>query len=302
MSELIEFGEKPGPGKYLIAGWQQWADAGTISSGLPPFLVELTQAKKIGEIKFNDFYLFQIPGMHHLLRPVVHLDEGHNEGLSQKRNEFFYSHDEDLLIFAGEEPHHNEKRYAEAFFDAVEELGIQRVAAVAGVYGSVPYDRDREISCVYSLPQMKEELTGYSVKFSNYDGGATISMYLAAEAEARDIEFFRFCAFVPSYDFSRDDIPVHPIAIGEDFKAWYDIMLRLKHMFRLPLDLSVLKTQSEELMAEWDVKVDHVATAMPQLEVKEYMENLGQEFVERSFLPLSNVWEEELKNILDDMF
>ena len=220
----------------------------------------------------------------------------------RKTNEFFYSQEEDVLIFSGEEPHHNEERYAEAFFDAVEELGIQRVAAVAGVYGSVPYDKDREISCVYSLPRMKEELAGYSVKFSNYEGGATISMYLASEAEARGIEFFRFCAFVPSYDFSKDDIPVHPIAIGEDFKAWYDITLRLKHMFRLPLDLSVLRSQSEELIAEWDVKVDHVATAMPQLEVKEYMDRIGQEFNERSFVPLSNVWEEELKNILDDMF
>jgi predicted ATP-grasp superfamily ATP-dependent carboligase len=302
MNKLVKLWETPPVGKYMIAGWRQWADAGEVSSGLPAYLIEKTQARKIGEIESDAFYLFQIPGMHHLLRPVVKLNQGHREILEPKTNEFFYAGDDQdgFYIFLGEEPHHREELYAEAFFDVVEALGVKRIAAMAGVYGAMPYDRDREFSCVYSLPSMKDELDKYALKYSNYQGGATMSMYLADKAEAREIEFFRFCTFVPSYDFSQLSVPVQPIAIGEDYKAWYDIMLRLKYMFKLDFDLTDLQEQSVALIAEWDDKIEQVAKAMPQLEIQAYMDEINEGFTERSFVPLDDVWAEELKDLFDD--
>ena len=60
MNELIEFLEKPiAEENYMIAGWRQWADAGAVSSNLPPYLIEHSEAKKIGIIKSQDFYLYQ---------------------------------------------------------------------------------------------------------------------------------------------------------------------------------------------------------------------------------------------------
>jgi predicted ATP-grasp superfamily ATP-dependent carboligase len=302
MNDLVDIWEKP-PARFMIAGWQQWADAGAVSSGLPLYLVEQTHARKIAEIQSDGFYLFQIPGTHHLLRPIVKLDDGHRERIEERYNEFFYAGDDEqgFVVFMGEEPHLQEEEYAEAFFDVVAELGIERVAAVAGVYGAMPYEKDREISCVYSHPSMKEELAKYAVRFSNYEGGATISMYLAAQAERRDIEFFRFCSFVPSYDFSQSSIPVQPIAIGEDYKAWYDLMARLDHMFRLDLDLTDLQQKSEALVSEWDDKIAQVASSMPQLKVMEYMDKLRAEFNEVSFAPLSDVWKDGLRDLLDDL-
>ena len=302
MSELIDIWEKPPAAKYMIAGWNQWADAGAVSSGLPIYLAEQTQARKIADFRSDGFYLFQIPGTHHLLRPVVKLDDGHRERIEEKQNEFFYAGDDErgFVIFSGEEPHLYEELYAEAFFDVAEALGIERVAAVAGVYGAMPYDQDREISCVYSHPYMKEELSRYALRFSNYEGGATISMYLADQAERRGIEFFRFCTFVPSYDFSQTAIPVQPIAIGEDYKAWHDIMVRLNYMFKLGFDLTDLQQKSEALVSEWDAKIGQVAASMPQLEVEEYMEKIRSEFSETPFEPLSDVWKDGLRGLLDD--
>lgn len=311
MNELIEIWERPKSTECMIAGWQQWADAGAVSSGLPQYLVEQTGATEIGEIKADSFYLFQVPGTHDLLRPVIKLNEGYREAYQRRRNEFYYSegHGKRFLIFLGEEPHLNEDRYADAFFDAVEELGVRRVAAVAGVYGSVPYDRDRDISCVYSLPGMKEELAQYALRFSNYEGGVTISSYLAERAESRGIEFFTFYAFVPSYDFSelssklssKLSVAVQAVAVGEDYKAWHDIMRRLDHMFELGLDLSDLEHQSDELIASWDSKIDHVAMTMPDLEIREYMRQVDNEFTERSFEPLSDVWEDAVRDLFDDL-
>jgi hypothetical protein len=103
MNKLIELWERPPSGKHMIAGWHQWADAGDVSSGLPRYLIERTQARKIGRLNPDGFYLFQVPGMHHLLRPVVKLHEGHRESLGERRNEFFHAGDKErgFLIFLG---------------------------------------------------------------------------------------------------------------------------------------------------------------------------------------------------------
>jgi len=302
MNDLIELWEKPAAGKYMIAGWHQWADAGAVSSALPQYLIDQTHARKIGGIGPDRFYLFQIPGTHHLLRPVVRLDEGHREEFEERRNEFFYSGDDTdgFLIFLGEEPHQNEEQYAEAFLDAVEELGVKRVAVLAGVHGPMPYDKNREISCVYSLPGMKDELARYAVKFSSYEGGATIGVYLADRAEQRGIELLVFYAMVPAYDFSKLSVLTQRMAMEEDFKAWYDLMRRLKFMFNLDMDLSDLEKRSEELISAWDSKIDQLERKMPQLGVRAYLEEVNQDFTEVSFMPLSDVWEEELGHLLED--
>jgi proteasome assembly chaperone (PAC2) family protein len=301
MNELIELWERPPSGRCMIAGWHQWADAGDISSGLPRYLIDHTQARRIGQIKPGEFYLFQIPGMHHLLRPVVKLKEGHRETLQERKNEFFYSGDEEsgFFIFVGEEPHRNVEPYAEAFLDVVAELGVWRVAFLGGVHAPMPYDMDRQVSCTYSHAAMKEELTRYAVRFSNYEGGVTIGTYLVHRAEARGIEVVAFYAMVPSYVFSRSSVHVQRMTMDNDHKAWYDLMRRLEFMFDLDLDLSDLERWSEELTAEWDAKIDRLARRMPLLGVKEYMEKVNRDFTETPFVPLSDVWEDELGSLLE---
>jgi len=304
MHDLVELWEKPvAEEKYMIAGWHQWADAGSISSGLPRYLIGQMGAQKIGVIKPDIFYLFQIPGTHHLLRPIVRLEDGYRKALEPRKNEFFYAGDETkgLVIFLGEEPHMNEEQYAQAFFDVVEELGVERVVAVGGVYGAMPYDKDREVSCVYSLKEMKEELAEYSVRFSNYEGGSTIGTYLVDRAERRGIEFLAFYAFVPAYDFSQLTVLQQGMRIENDFKAWYDLMRRFNYMFGLGIDFSDLEKRSVELVAAMDAKIDELDQEMPQLKVRDYLEELTQTFTERPFMPLGDVWERGLRDLFEDI-
>jgi len=270
---------------------------------MPQYLIDQTSARRIGEIKPDGFYLFQIPGTHHFLRPEIKLDEGYREELKARKNEFFYAGDDrkGLVIFLGEEPHLNVELYAEAFFHAVKELGIRRVAALGGVYGAMPYDKDRQISCVYSLPEMKEELAGYAVRFSNYEGGTTIGTYLTDRAEQNEVEFFVFYAFVPAYDFSQFSAQHQGIRIDNDFKAWYDLTARLNHIFDLAIPLADLERKSDELTSSMDAQIAQLERAMPQLKVREYMEALAEDFVEMPFMPLGEVWERELGNLFEDM-
>jgi proteasome assembly chaperone (PAC2) family protein len=304
MDELIELWEKPAAEeKYMIAGWRQWADAGAISSNLPPYLIEQTGAKQIGVIKPLGFYLFQIPGAHHFLRPQVKLEDGYRRELQARKNEIFYSGSDrkGLFIFLGDEPHLNVERYAEAFFDMVEALEIKRVVVVGGVYGAVPYDKERQISCVFSLPRLKSELAEYAVRFANYEGGVSIGTYLADQAELRGLEYIVWYGFVPAYDFSQLSANLQGMVIENDFKAWYDLMRRLNHMFGLGLDLADLARRSDELLTAMANKLDTLERRHSQLNIREYLAELTSDFTEMPFIPLDDVWERELGDLFEDL-
>ena len=302
MSEMYHIWRKPTTARTMIAGWNQWADAGSVSSGLPQYLIEHTRAARLGRICPAHFYLFQIPGAHHLLRPVVRLVDGGRAHLSKHRNEFFFASGDgdDFLIFSGEEPHRDEDLYASTFLDAVAALGVETVAVVAGVHGPVPHTRPRRVSCVYSLRSMKAALSQYAVRFSNYEGGATIGMVLASKAEERGIRLFRFCAYVPTYDFVAGSVLVRHFVMENDHRAWYELMRRLNHMFHLGVDLSDLAAQSAGLTAAWDAQVARLASDLPQLHIQDYLDRVEAEFVEETGDHISDVWDEALRDILSE--
>ena len=303
MDSLVELWERPESAElFMIAGWHQWADAGAISSGLPAYLVKHLDARQIGEIHPDEFYLFQIPGTHHFLRPEIKLDEGFREALHHHSNEIYFAGDENrgLVIFMGTEPHMNVDRYAEAFFNLAAELGVKRVGAVGGVYGAMPYDLHRSVSCTYSLRRLKEEMSAYAVRFSNYNGGATIGSYLLDRAEQVDQEYFTFNAFVPAYDFDDDEASFQTIRIDSDYRAWYELMRRFNYMFNLGYDLSELERLSSELDESIDGKIEELVRSMPELKVKEFVHAITEEFTEMPFMPLDDIWTEELGDLFDD--
>jgi len=301
MNELLHIWQRPGEPLDMIAGWRQWADAGDVSSGLPRYLIEQTRAARIGRIDPGEFYLFQLPGTHHLLRPIVKLAEGHRVDLNRSTNEFFLASagDKEVILFLGTEPHRDEARYATAFFDAVETLGIRTVACLAGVHGPVPHWRDRRVSCVYSSPLLKTRLARLGVRFSGYEGGATIAMYLASKAGERSVELARLCAYVPTYDFSAEPSMVRRMAMDEDYRAWHGLTRRLNGLLGLSLDLSDLASRSEALTAAWNDQIQELATTLPRLQVREYLAHIVKEFDQESPGGGEDLWESALRDIVD---
>ncbi len=300
MDPLLKLREKPTARDIcMIAGWDQWADAGDISSGLPQYLIDLTHARKIGEIEPAGFYIFQVPGTHHFLRPEVKFVQGHRVSMKRRRNEFFYTGDErhGLVIFLGEEPHLAVERYSEAFLTGIKELSVREAIIVGGVYAETPYDRDREVSCTYSLPSMKEELAPLAVRFSDYEGGATIGSYMVDRAEALQIAIATLNAFVPAYDFSSAGGPAQGLRIETDTKAWFDLMSRINHLFALGIDLSELQSQAERLTFSIGAELRDLADKQPELKVLERLARLALTFEETHFMPLEDMWEEELGDI-----
>ena len=302
MKNLVKYLERPGSeGGCLLAGWYQWADAGSISSGLPGYLIDYIETRRVAEILPDGFYLFQVPGMHHHLRPEVKLDDGYPVAMQQRNNDFFYAGDEHpgLYLFLGEEPHMNEQAYADAFLSFVQEMNIKRVVAVGGVYGSMPYERDRRVSCTYSLAYMHKELEDYAVRFSNYQGGTTIGSHMVHRAQHHGIEFITWNAFVPAYDFAPHSRMGQEMRIETDYRAWHELTRRFNHMFDLNIDLSELSQQSNALTATLDSKLGELDREVPQLGVQSYLDEIAVEFDDEPFSPLDDLWSQELGDIFD---
>ncbi|MFO7320097.1 MAG: PAC2 family protein [Chloroflexota bacterium] len=303
MAEALTLWQQP-KAKHInmIAGWRQWADAGSASSGLPQYIIEQLGAQKIGEIRPDGFYLFQIPGTHDLVRPMVQFDEGFPESLEQWRNELYYAGDEErgLVIFVGDEPHLDIERYVNTVLDAAEMLNVKRIVGLGGVYGELPYDKARTIGCVYSLRHMKAEMQTLGVQLSNYQGGASIGSYFCKRAGDRGQEFVAFYVFVPNYDFSLLGQRGSAIRIENDFMAWHAIVRRINHMLKTRIPLEDLENLSGELMRAVSSKVDELDSAEPELGVRDYLRRLSDSFEEVPFDPLDDVWEDALRSLLND--
>ena len=284
--ELVVFQEKPAA-QYLIAGWKrQWSDGGEISSGLPRYLIDQVKAKCIGEMGLQVAkmcYPFQVPGTHDMYRPTAAYQDGLPSGEMIRENNF-YDAGNGLIIFMGEEPWFRIDIYGEAFFQALEILGISMTVAVEGYNGASPPDLERSVSCIYSHSHMKEWLEKFGLRFSNYGSqgrnGPTIGMALVSMAHYQypKFEMFRLGAMAPMFPFltgSND-----PLGITKDHRAFYDVTRRIKAMFKLDLNLTELMTMGENESRELQDSLDKIAVDNPN--AKEMIDRVRSEY---NFVP-----------------
>ena len=200
-------------------------------------------------------------------RPLAAYEDGLPSQPMHREN-YFYDAGNGLIIFRGQEPWFRLDVFADAFFQAIRDLGIIQTAAVEGVNGPVPPDMERRITCVYSKSEMRKTLDRYGVQFSSYgsDGrrGPTIAMALVTWGHYNysDLEIFRMGAMAPMYPFVTADN--EQVGISRDHRSFYDIMRRLKAMFKLDIDLAELetlgKTESEELQS----RLDKISSTNPE--------------------------------------
>jgi hypothetical protein len=269
-NQLFVLREKP-EARYLIAGWRrQWSDGGSISSGLPRYLIDKLNAKEIGsfgEEVSRQCFPFQVPGTHDAYRPRVAYEDGLPSRDMHRRN-FFYDAGNGLIIFLGEEPWFRIDIYGQAFFQAVQELGVTRTVAVEGYNGAAPPELERNISCTYSQSRMKEELDGFGLRFSNYGSrgrnGPTIGMALItiAHHDYPDLDVLRLGGMAPMFPFMSQNND--PIGISRDHRAFYDIMKRLKAMFKLDLDLAELMALGEAESERLRATLERISSTNPE--------------------------------------
>ncbi|MFC1968152.1 PAC2 family protein [Chloroflexota bacterium] len=265
---------------FMVAGFSQWANAGNVSSDIPEYLIAKLNARRVGHICKDDFYIFQLPGTNFLLRPPVKYVEGYEEDYQEEpTNDFHYAEigEKGLIIFIGTEPNQHEDMYVNTLLDGAKELGVKRIIVPAGVGGEVPFNKERLVSCTYSLKQLQGELKDYALRFSNYSRNATIGMVINHYSKDRGIESVRMSARTPSYQI--------PLTFPTDKRAMYDILRRIRCMFGIDLDLSDLEKESKQQISDFDNALKRLYMSNPELEpqITAYMEQIGKEFEELRF-------------------
>lgn len=302
MTETYELWKRPESQElYMIVGWRQWADGGSISSGLPEYLAEQLSAEPVGCIRPEGFYLFQVPGTHDLVRPTIRFREGYPRSLESQHNDLFFAGDEEkgLLIFSGDEPHMDVERYIGALLAIARELHVKRIIGLGGVYGELPYDKERMVHAIYSLPRLKAELANYAVSFSDYQGGASIGSYLCRRAGEQGLEYVGYYVFVPAYDYSPIARIGSAIRLEDDYMAWLGVLRRIDYMFKLKLDLSDLEKKSRRMVEAMDARIEEIEQAAPQLELRQRIQDVNAKYKELIFAPLNDALEDELRHLLD---
>jgi hypothetical protein len=190
------------------------------------------------------------------------------------------------------------ERYTAAFLDAAQLLKVQRIVGLGGVYGELPYDKERLITATYSLPRLKSEMEPLAVNFSDYHGGASIGSYICRRSGEKGLEYVSFYALVPTYDLSNEPQIGSAIRIENDFMAWLNVMRRINYMLKINIDVSDLEEKSKYLIQLVDSKIEELDRLAPQFGVREYLKRLSDEFTEMPFNP-EDIWEEELKRIIN---
>jgi predicted ATP-grasp superfamily ATP-dependent carboligase len=193
------------------------------------------------------------------------------------------------------------ERYARLFLEAARQLGVKRIVSLGGVYGELPYDKERMVSCIYSKTSLKPEIEALAVNLSDYRGGASIGSYLCRRAGEQDMEFTGFYAFVPAYNFSDLGLVANAIRIETDYMAWLGVMQRIKAMLQLNLDLSHLEKKSRHLVEVLEEKIHELEEQAGVEGIREYLANLSEGFEETTFDPAGEFWEQELKDIFDKL-
>lgn len=226
----------------LLLALTGWMDGGQVSTGTVRHLMGRRAVREIARIEPDAFYIYNIPGdmsTAALFRPEVKYEQGVVTQFAFPQNTFACDVDANLVFFAGKEPNLRWQAFADCFFALARRVGIKRIVFIGSFGGAVPHTREPRLYGSVSHPRLKEEMLGYGVRLSDYDGPAGFSTLLLAEAPRHDIEMLSFVAEIPGYLEGLNPMSIETIT------------RRLGRMLNVPVDLDRLRETSNE----WEAQV-----------------------------------------------
>jgi proteasome assembly chaperone (PAC2) family protein len=186
----------------LVLGLSGWMDGAEVSTGTLKVLVDKLYATRIAEIDPQGFYIYNFPGameVASLFRPHCKIKKGVIREFEFPDNAFFGVPNDDVILFSGKEPNMNWIDFADCIFALCRHFNVTTVYFIGSVAGLVPHTRDPMLFCSVSDAQMKPRFEGYGVKFSDYEGPASVTTYLTTRAKEQGIEMVSVVATVPAY-------------------------------------------------------------------------------------------------------
>lgn len=254
----------------MVLGFSGWMDGGNVSTGTVKYLIGKLKAKKFAEINPQNFYIFSLPGTMTEVaqfRPYTKIKDGILTDFQYPKNEFFYNKKNNLILFLGKEPNLGWDEYSNCIFKLSDELSVKRICFVGSVAGPTPHTRESKILCSVSSEEEKAKLKDYDVKFTDYEGPASITTLLTKISKEKKIKMVNFVAEIPIYIQTQNP------------KGIEAITKRLVKLLNIDVDLEDLHKMREE----FEKDVDKAVAKQPALaqQIKKLEESYDKEFLDQ---------------------
>ena len=237
-SEKLQiYGEPQVTEPRLLMAFSGWMNGGKASTGTLEYLQKQLQAKDFAHIEPEGFYIYSFPGsmeVSSLFRPHTKVKNGLVENLQVPKNVFSCAENSGLIFFSGKEPHCNWEEYAECIFSICSRFGAKDIYFTGSVAGLVPHTREPRVYCSVSDKRLKDEMEQYGVRFSEYEGPASIVTYIMSKCSQKGLNMVSLVAEIPAY------------VQGRNAKCIERLARRLAGMLGLQLHLDELRASGEE--------------------------------------------------------
>jgi len=236
----------------MLLGFSGWMNGGDASTGTIEWLAGELKARKLAEIEPEGFYIYNFPGSMEIaamFRPHCTIRDGLVTAFDPPRNEFRYSEPDNLILFTGKEPNLAWPEYAECMFSLASAFDVRTMYFVGSVAGVVPHTRDPRLSCSVSEEGLKDSLQPFGVRFTNYDGPASLITFMLTLAGERGMKMATLVAEIPAY------------VQGKNPRSIEAVSRKLAGMLGLKIHLDRLRRISDE----FERKVDEVVQRKPEL-------------------------------------
>jgi proteasome assembly chaperone (PAC2) family protein len=207
---------------------------------------------KFAEIDPEGFYIYSFPGLMEvtaLFRPHTLISEGLIKQFDVPRDAFYAAEGGDLIMFLGKEPNLGWEDFADCIFCLCDDLDVEEIFFIGSVAGPVPHTREPRLFCSASGAHYIEAFKHYGIKYTNYDGPASIVTYLTAHCGDRGLNMVNLVATVPAYVQGNN-----PKCIGA-------VTRRLAGILRVDLDMGLLDAQGEA----FEKKLANAVAEQPEL-------------------------------------
>jgi predicted ATP-grasp superfamily ATP-dependent carboligase len=258
----------------LLMGLSGWMDGGEVSTGTIKVLVDKLYAKRIAEIDHQGFYIYNFPAameLASLFRPHCRIRKGIIREFVFPDDAFFGAENEDLILFSGKEPNMNWVDFSDCVFALCRECRVKQVYFIGSVAGLVPHTRDPRLFCSVSDAQMKPRFESYGMKFSDYEGPASIITYLTTRAKEHDVEMVSIVATIPAY------------VQGANPKCIVTTIRRIAGILGVHIDLDDLQASADE----FEKKLTEVV--QEQAELAENVVKLEQDYDNEIFSEMGDL-------------
>ena len=251
------------PAARMVLALDGWMDGGEVSTGTVGWLIDQLEADEIAHLDADPFYLVNFPGSMEvtaMFRPHVDIADGEVRSYQEPTNTFFAVPEHNLVFFQGEEPNIAWQLYSDCIFEIAKQVGVTSIFFIGSFGGVVPHTREPRLFATVSDPAMKPALETLGIKFSNYEGPASVATHLLTHAPDAGLTMANLSAEIPAY------------IEGINAKSIEAVARKLAGLLDLSLNFEKLRKTSDR----WERKLNKAVAEKEEL--VEHIEKLEEDY------------------------